>query len=194
MKVVSVDCGSKNMAVCVIEANGAGPITASWVTHLDRICLRGKTISDLVVALKCALQNLEHLWAETDVFVIEQQPSSNIRMKVISHCLEMYWHTMHPSAAVSFSPAKAALERINFAEGRAKITTKQTYGVRKARSVAFATTFLAESHMAGILAAQEKKDDCADALMHGVAWMLRSGRRLDLSKSMQNGNSLLIVD
>jgi hypothetical protein len=182
------------MAVCVIEATGAGAITSSCVSHLGRICLRGKTISDLVVALKCALQKLEHLWAETDVFVIEQQPSSNIRMKVISHCLEMYWHTTHPSAAVVFSSAKGALERINSAEGRAKVTKKQTYGARKARSVAFATTFLSQSPMAGILAAQEKKDDCADALMHGVAWMLRNGGRLDLSDNMQNGNSSLIVD
>jgi hypothetical protein len=188
MKVVSVDCGSKNMAFCIIEADKGAPIAPSCVSHLERICLCGKTISDLVSALKCELHARQSLWENTDVFVVEQQPSSNIKMKVISHCLQMYWHATYPNAVVVFSSAKAALDRINSAEGRTKVKTKQTYATRKARSVAFATKFLSQSHMAEVLAAQDKKDDCADALMHGVAWVLRKGGRLELLKSMQNGN------
>jgi hypothetical protein len=188
VKVVSVDCGSKNMGVCVMEVPCGGVVQGSCVTHLMQIALRGSTISDLVGSLKSALHEHAALWSGADIFIIEQQTSSNIRMKVISHCLQMYWHINHPQSTVQFSSAKGALDCICGSIGEAPTT--KTYHARKARSVAFATMFLAQSNAAHVLATLPKKDDCADALMHAVSWYVRSG--CNLHECMQSGGSMSI--
>jgi hypothetical protein len=118
------------------------------------------------------------MWEAADAFIIEQQPASNIRMKVISHCMQMYWNKLNPQAMVSFSSAQSALDRVCCVESRPAKKARMTYHVRKARSVQFATHFLGHSAMANVFKGQHKKDDCADALMHGVAWVLRNGGKI----------------
>jgi hypothetical protein len=174
VKIVSVDCGSKNMALCVINADNAGNLTRDSVMHLERVCLHGSSISDLVRTLKGKLEERSALWERTNFFVIEQQPASNIRMKVISHCLEMYWHTCNPAATITFSSARTALARVGTGMG-VMLPAKLSYAARKKKSVELATTILRASPMSMVLAAEKKKDDCADALIHGVAWALRIG-------------------
>jgi hypothetical protein len=177
MKIVSIDCGSKNMAVCVIETDVGGSITPESIVRLERIALHGGTISELVRSLKCELDARASHLSDVNVFVIEQQPASNIRMKVISHCIEMYAHQAHPSAVVSFSSTKAALDRVTLGLG-GTVEKKLSYPARKKKSVQLATQLLTASPMAAVFGAQRKKDDCADALIHGVSWVLLMGGML----------------
>jgi hypothetical protein len=176
------------MAICVIDTDGDGNVTPGSVSHIERIALQGSTISQLVKSLKGELDARSHHWGTATVFVIEQQPSSNIRMKVISHCIEMYIHATQPSAVVSFSSAKAALDRVTLSMGGIAVK-KMPYQARKRKSVELATRLLMHSPMADAFTAQKKKDDCADALMHGVSWVLRSGGSLQ----MPTGESGLLV-
>jgi hypothetical protein len=183
MKIVSVDCGSKNMAICVINADNAGNVTRNSVGHLERVSLHGGTISDLVKALKKSLDDRSILWDHTNFFVIEQQPASNIRMKVISHCIEMYWRTSNPNATITFSSARSALARVSSGMG-VVLPLKMTYIARKKKSVEFATSILHLSPMSEVLAMEMKKDDCADALIHGAAWALKMGGSINVSTEL----------
>lgn len=151
------------------------------------------SIEDGATMLADALHRRAHLFADVDVVIIEQQPAgghnrhSNVRMKVMSHVIQMYFYTsvlhgqMGDATRVTFVSAASKLvdmprePRKAAASGTGEVK-RGTISQRYSRNKKFAVTKTAElvtdmclsDHPLRNLfeaAAVSKKDDLADAFL-----------------------------
>jgi hypothetical protein len=97
MKIVSFDVGIVNLAYCIIETVPE-PKILHW--EIIELAKRGNTfsahiassgISELYLTLINQLDKRPHL-LETDVVLIEKQPSFNPKMRIIAGCLQTYFY------------------------------------------------------------------------------------------------------
>ena len=191
-------------AVAEAEQAGAGTST-SGMTGATRTGKRKKmdavSIEDGATMLADALHRREHLFRDVDVVIIEQQPAgghnrhSNVRMKVMSHVIQMYFYTSklrggmgHDTCVTFVSPASKLVEMpresVAAEDGSGEVkrrTISQLYSRNKKFAVTKATELVAQmcapDHALRNLfeaASVSKKDDLADAFLLNYYYLKKS--------------------
>lgn len=87
MRVLSFDVGIVNLAYCLFDTSSL-KILYWEVIKLENI----KDHSKLHVNLITELDNRKYLLENTDVVLIEKQPSFNPKMRIIASCLQSYFY------------------------------------------------------------------------------------------------------
>jgi hypothetical protein len=163
MKVLSIDVGIKNLALCTFDS------ASSSIQQWDVVCL-GSARCDLAVAVKRVMDEQAAL-ASWDRVVIEQQPGRNKRMKSVEHFLHMYCVCRGLPVTVFHAREKLAGTGVEH-RGR----SGQQYRARKKASVLLCRQWLEanpdnEAWLRMFDKRGTKKDDYADALNQALAFL-----------------------
>lgn len=169
MKVLSIDPGQKNLALCVVDFPAAGDdvsppkIEKWWVTMIDGVGPCG------VIS---TLKRLGLDVAEIGEVVIEHQPCRNTKMLILQTSLEMYFALRELPVHVQDARAK-----LNWAATTpwwpSQIPENWTYAARKKISTQTARAWLdarGDDESKKTFAASAKKDDLADSFLQACAY------------------------
>lgn len=167
--MLSIDVGSKNMVFCKVEYVHMEPFF--YIKSWDFVNCHGHSNIQLTVE-KCVSTMREDtgIMDAVDEIVIETQPTRNIKMKVLSHCLQTFF-LLHDKK-VSFADPKAKLKMCE------PCVSKRTYAQNKKASVNACTLIMmkyAQYHpdddFVKLYMTSKKKDDLADALLQALVRM-----------------------
>lgn len=153
--ILSIDVGTKNMGVAVVDP--AGPTLVDFAL-LCCCAVKKPTIErscrDVFTTLTKFLDGQAGLGRVFDTCMIEAQPRKNCRTKVLSHCVQVLM-------------LGRGCTRINFVSPKKKLKIKyKKYKDRKKAAVAEAARVVAlYPDLYLRFCALEKKDDVADAIL-----------------------------
>lgn len=169
MRILSVDVGTKNLAVCNID-------TSTNQLHLWQVSsIVGRDLLDGVYA---ALTGLGPELLCFDVALVEKQPT-NRKMIRVESMIAMYLRSRcrEGASVLLYSP----VHKLKGVDGShaARGVGRQAYAARKALSVAEASRWLSEhpqpqqqgaSNFEACFHAARKKDDFADSLLQALSF------------------------
>ncbi len=193
MRVISVDPGTKNLAVCVVEFDDANenPRIVAWITT----ALDSSTPSGVVSTIERVLGGLEP--CEHVEVVIEHQPLKNVKTKTLQNYFEMLF-TLRGAARVYVQDARL---KLNWAATTSHWPRGDipdwSYGVRKKLSVDVARSWLSsdddddDGAWKSVFEASKKKDDLADALLQALAYAGMARRVLASSSEKKPGKAII---
>ena len=166
-RVLSIDVGKLNLAFCVLEQNAHTKDVVVKHVHFGGIAPTCEGIVDAFRDLVC----------EYDTVIIERQPGQNARMCRLQHFLEMFFHLRENCKVVVFDPRKKIAHAFSTAFWSVDVPFPKTYYQRKKASVAVVRRFL---EMTGQCVNEfddaHKKDDIADAILQGLAFMFQGDK------------------
>jgi len=193
---IGIDIGIKNLALCrlqVEEVNGRDEYRIAYWNVVDLIGLEKN-----MPRLACeGIPNVLAVDAESvrtcTNIVIEQQPHFNVTMRIISHALITYFHTLWredgvegetkiSSASNKLKPFQEAGAETKYAERKrnavnACATLIDTM-VREARAHGDLESAQRHTELAKWYVALDKRDDAADALLHAYYWLFTQREEL----------------
>jgi len=155
MRVLSIDPGSKNLGLCILERTDSGDTIVFWnVVEVPTEAVKLRN------ALDSLLEGMSY-----DHVVIERQPP-HAGMNRLQHLFEMYF--VMKDKPVSIMDARTKLKYIH-------APSKMTYRERKAISVDAVKRYLetsADRHEDALKLFETvaKKDDYSDALLQALAY------------------------
>ena len=172
MKVLSIDVGSKHMVFCVIQHTTTRP----WfqIMHWHSLNCHADTCQSQVQKLSRELRDdaMSQILLGNDEIIIESQTNTNIKMKVLSHCLQIFFFNIGYTA-----------EKVVFASPLAKlkicppidvdVPKKNRYRINKQNAVKKCSELLMEcvepdKYFLNMFNQSRKKDDFADSLLQAV--------------------------
>ncbi len=173
--VLGIDVGLRNLAFCRVRVEEKTFHVEEWRV-LDVLGTRNAkktTIQESVNLVISALLTLEFLEG-VELVAIESQPvgravSSNVRMKVISHCIQTFFQLLGHTCNFVNPKSKMCDEIVKnmnpvAEEKSGDDATKQRYAVRKKAAIAAVATNV-EDEWQPFWAGLKKKDDAADSLL-----------------------------
>lgn len=185
--IISFDIGIKNLACCVIEANGDKQCRDAKVLMWYVISLADKkekipNVGELSLRLFAELDELmETLGADrtVDTVLVENQPSRiNGAMKTVQMMIFSYFqlrrHWEGRVANVLMISAKGKLQGHEWCEKDvpAAPTEKTGYDLNKWRAIRIAERYIiGDEKLMGIFSSYNKKDDMSDAMLQCIAWL-----------------------
>jgi hypothetical protein len=191
MKVLSFDVGIVNLAYCIVESESTPKILQWEIIELSK---KGNTFSahiatsgvaELYLTLIKELDRRPEL-LETDIVLIEKQPSFNPKMRIIAGALQTYFYIRgvvdkieHPVKSVEFFSPKHKLKcysgpEIDISSKNGKIV-KGKYAQTKKMGVAIARSKLEEYNETNFLTFFEnskKKDDLSDCYLQALTYLM----------------------
>jgi hypothetical protein len=168
MKILSIDCGLKNLAYCVLDFEDT---SKPKIVHWEVYDIQAKSFEDIPVALIRSLDSRKTKWDQCEIVMIERQPQKNRKMVILQNILHAYFLIR---GTVDLNTVKkvqivSALHKLG--HNGDDIHGKKNYSQRKKMSVIMAQEFLKEhggSPFVELFAASSKKDDLADSLNQGL--------------------------
>ena len=165
--IVSIDCGSRNLAHCVY--NKDTEVLIEW--QVSVLCSTRAPIAGLVKSAAAWVTALYTRNPSVHFVYIEQQPVANTRMKCLSHAIQAALLAHTPHTRVEFVGARATHGILGIGG------TNRSYTARKQAAVAWASRTIASKAKEDATwreweifwAAQHKRDDLADSLAHLLA-------------------------
>lgn len=169
--VLSIDVGTRNACICLLYSHNKVPVPAVWEI-LDFKEISGYVKhTDLCSNMVRTLSENAQLHNPFCPVVIEQQPSSNIVMKMISMCLFTYFKTKNFKRKVFFTSAKNKYKADGELDSRQRQLITKNYYQRKKFGKNLAVKILKRHGLkqhAEFLVNQKKGDDLADAFLQAV--------------------------
>ena len=162
--LLSFDVGIKNLAYCLIDTSDNKWNIMDW-NVID--C----TSSNHILTLIKELDSLPHI-LDSDVILIEKQPSFNPKMRIIGGCLYTYFtlriaHEQNRKVKIIFYSAKHKLKNVNVAQ----VTGKSKYYRNKKLAVEETKFLLKDTEWLTYFMSNKKKDDLADSLLQGLSYI-----------------------
>ena len=193
MRVVSIDPGTKNLAVCVLDyhnhhnhhnhhdhnhhnhvpaATAASAVPPPRIVSWTTTALDGSGPSGVAATVTRLFEAVPAPASTTEV-VIEKQPPKNAKMRTLQNYMEMLW-TLRGADRVYVQDARL---KLNWAATTPHWPSRDipdwSYTVRKKLSVEVARAWLS-AHSPGewqdLFESSKKKDDLADALLQALAY------------------------
>lgn len=193
MKVLSFDVGIVNLAYCILDSETNNimyweiiELTKKGNTFTAHIASSG--IAELYLTLINHLDQRPHL-LDTDIVVIEKQPSFNPKMRIVAGCLQTYFYIrgvvdrpVNPIKSVEFFSPK---HKLKCYEGPAldisrngKIV-KGKYAQTKKMGIEIARVKLDEynqNNWVDFFEKNKKKDDLSDCYLQALTYLLFKGQ------------------
>jgi hypothetical protein len=164
MKVISFDVGMKNLAYCVSDNDK--------IIDWNVIELKPMTKEDLCCCIVRTLDGLE-LLNNSEIVLIEKQPSRNNKMRIIEALLNAYF-VIRGSSNSQSSISKVIVYSAKHKLGKNTFKGMSSYRERKklgiARTIEFLNSTPENEEMKSLFAASKKKDDLADSLLMALAY------------------------
>ena len=193
MKVLSFDVGIVNLAYCILDSETNDIIhweiielTKKGNTFTAHIASSG--IAELYLTLINHLDQRPHL-LDTDVVVIEKQPSFNPKMRIVAGCLQTYFYIRgvvdrptNPIKSVEFFSPK---HKLKCYEGpaldisRNGKVVKGKYAQTKKMGIEIARVKLEEYNQnkwVDFFEKNKKKDDLSDCYLQALTYLLFKGQ------------------
>jgi len=167
VRVLSIDPGKRNMALCVLEVGQQADVIVHWAVI--------EVSTDDPRLLAEALTR-ELAGVQFDEVVVERQPAKNPSMRRVETWMAMYFAMARPDVECRSMHARTKLAFASrtpqWPPGGCDITT---YAGRKQTAVRVAESVVKTQPepMRAIFAAAKKKDDLADALLQCMGWAHR---------------------
>ena len=178
VRYASFDMGIKNLALCVVEAEGDAEATISHWEMIDT--LQGTRINNAkairiesaVQALVDAMRAREPIWEGVTEVIIEQQPVgrlpvSNTLMKCLSHVLQAYFYARGARVRFCSPKKKLGLAGVDDAAAPAKEKAAQRYARHKQAAID-ETRRRVDGAWLTWFDALPKRDDAADAFLQAL--------------------------
>lgn len=166
MKVLSIDVGIKNLAVCILSVGPSEPEIEYWNV------LETTGLKDLFEQL-----DVEVYLDESTHVVIEKQPSFNPKMRGVASALETYFiirgqlDSEAVTRVVSFSPK----HKITLCAARIPtpaVPKSKRYRMHKKIAIEeCAERINMSSTLTEFYSSHKKKDDLADSYLQGLAYI-----------------------
>lgn len=169
--VLSIDVGIKNLSFCTLSFSSDTIKILDWknVTITDE-CVKKMPLQNLTERLLCTLEEHFDDTRTYDHVIIENQPMlKNGLMKTVSVVIYTYFNMLKIHHGNVYDVRfVSALNKL-----RSTDSAKSTYKERKKSSILLARTHVQEysADWSKWFEAQTKKDDCADSLNQGIAFM-----------------------
>lgn len=165
VRVVSLDCGMLHLAYTVADISGDGKLTLRCI-RCCKVCNSSDTIAAMVVKLVKVLDDVYDENPGVCQWLVEQQTSHNIKMKCMSHCVQMYAE-LKGACTVFIQP--------RWVHTQLHIPRTSNYQQKKKAAIQRAACFL-RSHDTSLMtlySSLPKQDDTADAILQLLAWHAR---------------------
>jgi hypothetical protein len=177
MRVVGIDVGAKNMALCSLELE---PVRTNILAEVrDRLsddCVKYWGVFEVIPARATTTKQMEiviawvtenqHLFSVATHVVIEQQMTA--RMKNICTCIYVCVRNINKDAVIVIQPASKKLMWSDIGSFVIGGDIKSYYQ-RKKTAISIARELFCDCACASeTLATSKKKDDLADALLHAL--------------------------
>lgn len=177
-KYVSFDMGIKNLALCIVRAEGdAEPAITHWemIDTLEGTRINNAKairIESAVQALVDAMRARSSLWEGVDEVIIEQQPVgrlpvSNTLMKTLSHVLQAFFYALGARVRFCSPKKKLGLAGVDDAAAPAKEKAAQRYARHKQAAID-ETRRRVSGEWLTWFDALPKRDDAADAFLQAL--------------------------
>lgn len=186
MKVCSFDIGEKNMACCElieIPATKQAKILNWQIFDLSNGKKTKEPVQNVCRRLIAMIDDNLYLRTARRV-VIEMQPNTNTRMRIISYALDSVFQTLAKARnyeiVVDFIHA---VKKLSLYPNEDQVTLKTNYKLRKKLSVELCKDFLKQhkdEKNLKFLTNCKKADDYSDCYLQGVAYI--RGKRSVLAK------------
>jgi hypothetical protein len=162
MIILSFDVGIKNLAYCMIDSEDKSIL--DWEV-LD--CTSSNTILKIIELFDSLPQLLD-----SDVVLIEKQPSFNPKMRLVSNTIYVYFtmrinHERSKSIKIDYYPAKYKLK---CCDETAVFKTKSKYRQNKQLGIIH-TRHLITTHQ-DFFEKSKKKDDLADSYLQALSYII----------------------
>ena len=159
--ILSIDCGIKNLAMCLIDP------TNKKIKHWD---VSGVPPMHADGVFPCLVRHLnERPWVlESNTVIIEKQPDRNRSMKAVENLLHTYFLVKGPEREVVIWDARHKIPDVAGA-GRAKYAQRKKTSIERARKFIEATDVNRE--LIPFFDSHKKKDDLADTVMQALSFI-----------------------
>jgi hypothetical protein len=187
MKILSFDVGIVNLAYCIIESIPE-PKILQWeiitIPNDKKFTAHNSSISDIYINLIKELDRRPIL-LDTDIVLIEKQPSFNPKMRIIAGCLQTYFYIRGvvdrtpPIKSVEFFSPKNKLKcytgpELDISSKNGKIV-KGKYAQTKKMGVMIARSKLEEysetKERKDFFENNKKKDDLSDCYLQALTYI-----------------------
>jgi len=202
MKVLSFDVGIVNLAYCLYDSETNGilhweiiELTKKGNTFSAHIASSG--IAELYLTLINQLDQRPHL-LDTDVVVIEKQPSFNPKMRIVAGCLQTYFYIrgvvdrpQNPINSVEFFSPKHKLKCYTGPAldiSRNGKVVKGKYAQTKKMGIEIARVKLEEYNQTGwvdFFEKNKKKDDLSDCYLQALTYLMFNKKTNKVVKQVQ---------
>lgn len=173
MRYLSIDVGSKNMVFCRVENTDTRPFFR--ITHWLFVDCHGKTVTDIVAKFSIKVQTLDSSIFECDRVLIESQTARNVKMKVLSHCIQAVFIAKYGFEDIQFCSAHNKLKLCEEV-----VPSKSNYRQNKVVAIRKCTELMEDYKCYGeegdkfydLFINCPKKDDLADSLLQALFYIL----------------------
>jgi len=164
MKILSIDVGIRNLAMCLL--NDAGNVIEQW----DVSGIPPQHEDGVYVSLRKHLD--DRPWTlEADVTLIEKQPDRNKKMKTVENFLHAYFVIKNPEKETIIYDARHKIPDVA-GPGRAQYLKRKKTSIDRCKE--FIHTGDANAHWIPTFTSSKKKDDLADTVMQALSYTRRT--------------------
>jgi hypothetical protein len=175
MRYLSIDVGSKNMVFCRVETTCTP--TLFKITHWFFLDCHGKTVTEIVAKFAKQIKSVDSSAFQCDRVLIESQTARNVKMKVLSHCLQSFFISSCGIEDVQFcSPHN----KLKLCDAVTKTSGKPNYRQNKQVAIRKCSELMEEyrhtesdgENFYSFFRDSSKKDDLADSLLQVLFYIL----------------------
>jgi len=177
--ILSIDVGSKNMVLCKVQQLNDDPFFSIHYWRLVSCHKDGANIAS--TCNECVSMLLNEIYTnglldDVDGILIESQPTRNIKMKVLSHCIQVTFLMIKQNDHFDFT--------IDFADPKTKLKlcqpspTTRSYLQNKRAAILTCGVIMdnykkinGDDEFVRLFNSSKKKDDLADSLLQALAHM-----------------------
>lgn len=159
MRILSIDVGIKNLAMCILEDQ-------KTITFWEVSQIPSEHKDGLFPVMKRHLDDRKESWSETDLVLIERQPDRNRKMKSIENFIHTYFLCQE--------------KRTLLWDAKYKIPDvigpgKKKYKLRKDTSIERCHEWIKQNNpeWVSFFEKHQKKDDLADTVMQALSFKER---------------------
>ena len=167
MKILSFDVGIKNLAYCIFDSQ------SQKIQNWNIIDITAKKKDNACAHMVALLDNYPEL-LDSDIVLIEKQPSRNNKMRIIEGLLNAYFvikgitnKESNIEKVIVYS-AKHKLGKDTF-KGKSNYTQRKKLGVF--RTEAFLKGYPQTDEFHDMFLTSKKKDDLADSLLQALSYI-----------------------
>lgn len=175
MRVLSFDVGSRNLAMCYVDGD-TSLVPVTWKLFDLKMGVRANTvlIQDLVKNMQTlfdACSTIQQLPNDTHI-VIEAQEVSNVLMRILSYCIQMYFNCRNHVVRFKNGQFKYG-SRIAAIDDDTRKQMKRQYSLRKRIAIHTVERICEQLEFKPTMYSdwKSKKDDLADAYLQAIAYL-----------------------